>query len=106
MAVREIKSAQDLAALKKKRLALVDFNAPWCAPCSLQEPIIRRIADQYAGRAYVATINIDERSDVASELGIRFIPTLIFFKDNKEVKRLTGLQPEDTISEVLERFLL
>jgi len=106
VAVKEIKSAQELAMVRKKGLALVDFNAPWCAPCSLQEPIIRRIADQYAGRACVATINIDKSNYVASELGILFIPTLIFFKENKEVQRLTGLQPEDTISEVLERFLL
>lgn len=105
MSLKEIKSAQDLAIVRKKALALVDFSAPWCAHCSLQDPIIRRIAEQFAGRACVAMINIDERNDVALQFGIHFIPTLIFFRNNKEVQRFTGLQPEDIISDALEKFL-
>ncbi|MGM0663265.1 MAG: thioredoxin family protein [Thermodesulfobacteriota bacterium] len=105
MTLKEIKSIQDLAVVRKQGLALVDISAPWCAQCSLQEPIIRRIAEQFEGKACVAMINIDERNDVALQLGIHFIPTLILFRDNKEVQRFTGLQPEDIISEAIERFL-
>lgn len=105
MKIKEIKTVRELESLKKARLALIDFGAPWCAPCSLQEPIIQRIAVQYAGRISVAKVNIDERREVASTFGIHSIPTLILFRDSKEVQRFIGLQPESAISEVLGKFL-
>jgi thioredoxin 1 len=101
----DITSANDLKALKNRGLVLIDFSAPWCAPCSLQEPIIDRIADRFAGKAGVGKVNIDKHIDIASEFDIRFIPTLIIFKNQMEVQRLTGLQPEAVISEALEKFL-
>ena len=86
-------------------LTLVDFSAPWCAPCRLQEPIIRRLAAQFEGKAFIAAVNIDESRDVASNLGIQSIPTLILFRNGKEVQRFVGLQSEATLSEALEKLL-
>ena len=86
-------------------LTLVDFSAPWCAPCRLQEPIISRIASQFEGKAFIAAVNIDESRDVASILGIRSIPTLILFRNGKELQRFVGLQSEAELSGALKKLL-
>ena len=105
MGVKEIKSGEKLEKAKMNGLTLVDFSAPWCAPCRLQEPIIRRLAAQFEGKAFIAAVNIDESRDVASNLGIQSIPTLILFRNGKEVQRFVGLQSEATLSEALEKLL-
>jgi thioredoxin 1 len=87
-------------------IALVDFGAPWCAPCLLQEPIMHRLAVQFEGKARIAEMNIDESPDVASPLGIQSIPTLILFKNGKEIQRFVGLHSESALSEALNGLLL
>lgn len=86
-------------------MTLVDFNAPWCAPCLLQEPIIRQLADRFKEKASILTVNIDESRDVALSIGIRSIPTLVLFSNGKEVQRFVGLQSADTLSEAMEKLL-
>jgi len=103
--IREIKTGDELEAAKKNGLTLVDFSAPWCAPCRLQEPIIRQLADQFTGKAVIAEVNIDASREMAANLGIRSIPTLILFINGKEVQRFVGLQSEATLSEALEKLL-
>ena len=105
MDVKEIRSGEELEATKEKGLTLVDFSAPWCAPCRMQAPIIRKLADQFAGRASIAAVNIDGTREMASNLGIRSIPTLILFRNGKEVQRFVGLQSEGTLSEALIKLL-
>lgn len=105
LTVKAIRSTQELLRIQRGKVALVDFSAPWCAPCSLQEPIIRRIAARFAGTAVVGRVNIDEISDVASKLDIQHIPTLIIFSNNREVARFIGLHPESTISQALQRVI-
>ncbi|RPH48534.1 MAG: thioredoxin [Desulfobacteraceae bacterium] len=83
-------------------LCLVDFNAPWCGPCRLQEPVINELEQRYKGKANVVKINIDENSNVAMKLGIQSIPTIILFKNGKEVSRLVGLQTAATLNRVLK----
>ena len=70
--------------------ALVDFWAPWCGPCRMVAPIVEDLARDYHGRAMIAKINTDENVQVAGRLGIMGIPTLIVFKDGKEVDRVIG----------------
>jgi thioredoxin 1 len=103
--VKEIRCGEELEAAKEMGLTLVDFSAPWCAPCRLQEPIIRKLADQFDGRASIATVNIDGTREMASKLGIQSIPTLILFRNGKEVQRFVGLQSEGTLSEALIKLL-
>ena len=105
MEIREIRTQDELEAAKKDGLTLVDFSAPWCAPCRLQEPIIRQLADQFTGKAVIAEVNIDASREMAASLGIRSIPTLILFINGKEAQRFIGLQSEATLSEVLEKLL-
>lgn len=103
--MKRITSKAELEKVIENNIALIDCSAPWCAPCRLQEPIVHRLATRFQGKVLVAATNVDESLDLASNLGIRGIPTLIIFKNGKEIQRFVGLQSEDTLSSVLEKHL-
>ena len=103
--VKEIKSLKELEKEIENGITLIDFSAPWYASCRLQEPIIDQIAAQFKGKVFIATMNIAQSNDVALSLGIRSIPTLIIFKNSKEIQRLVGLQSQDTLSESLKKVI-
>ena len=101
----EILSEKELEKTIKDGVSLVDFNAPWCAPCRAQEPILKKLADKFRERASVAGMNIDENQKTASTLGIQSIPTLAIFKNGKEIDRFVGLQSEEVLSKAIENAL-
>ena len=76
---------------------LVDFWATWCMPCRMLAPTIEEIAEEAEGRAYVGKVNVDEEGELAMKYGVRSIPTLIFFRDGKEVGRMVGVQDKEDI---------
>ncbi len=84
---------------------LVDFWAPWCAPCKIVGPIVEAIAKEYSGRVRVAKVNTDENPSRAGSLGIRGIPTLIIFKDGGEAERIVGAVPKQMLTEMIEKVL-
>ena len=88
-----------------KGVTLVDFNADWCAPCKAQEPIIKKLVDTYQNRASIIEINIDDHRTLATKYMVQSIPTLILFKDGKEIKRFVGLQSETAIAKSLDAAL-
>jgi len=104
MVVVSITSKSGFQKAINNGIILIDFNAPWCAPCRLQEPILEKIAKRFGNRIVVATLNIDKRPDIAKDLDIQSIPTLIVFRNNKEVQRFVGLQPEAALAEALEKL--
>ncbi len=84
---------------------VVDFWAPWCGPCRAIAPILERLAGEYEGRLTIAKVNTDQEVENASHLGIQGIPTLIIFKDGKEVERLVGSRPEAQYREIFNKVL-
>lgn len=86
-------------------VALVDFGAPWCAPCRIQEPIIKELTKQFEGKAIITEINVDENYETAVSLDIQSIPTLILFKNGQEIQRLVGLQSAEALSQAIEKAL-
>ena len=88
-----------------KGVTLVDFNADWCAPCKALEPIIKNLIKQYENRAAIIEINIDEHRTLATQYMVQSIPTLIIFKEGKEIKRFIGLQSETTITKSLDEAI-
>ena len=84
---------------------LVDFWAEWCGPCKTIAPSLEEIADEMAGRASIAKVNVDDHMDIANSFGIRSIPTLIVFKDGKVVDQLIGAAPKEQIRGLIEKHL-
>jgi len=84
---------------------LVDFWAPWCGPCRMVAPVVDEIAEQYKDKVKVVKLNTDENPSVASQYGIRSIPTLMIFKDGQRVDMVVGAVPKTTLANTLEKHL-
>ncbi|MDX2131271.1 MAG: thioredoxin [Planctomycetota bacterium] len=82
---------------------LVDFWASWCPPCRALAPTIDAIAEDAQGKAVIAKLDVDEARDVAREHRIQSIPTLVIFKDGREVDRMVGLQSRGEIERRLAK---
>lgn len=79
--------------LESAQPVLVDFWAPWCAPCRMVGPFIEQIAQEYAGKLKVVKVNIDENPSTPSTYGVNSIPTLLIFKNGKPVQSNVGAMP-------------
>ena len=84
---------------------LVDFWAPWCGPCRMVAPVVEEIADQYKDQIKVFKLNTDENPSVASDYGIRSIPTLMIFKGGKKVDMVVGAVPKTTLATAIDKQL-
>lgn len=84
---------------------LVDFWAPWCGPCQSLSPILEKLAAEYAGAFTVAKINTDDEQMLASQFGIRSLPTVALLYDGQIVDHFMGLQPESQIREMLDKHV-
>ena len=84
---------------------LVDFGADWCGPCLRLNPMLEELAEQFEGKLQVGKMDIDSNRNTPSQFGVMAVPTLIFFKDGKEVERIVGLLPKDALVNKIQAFL-
>ena len=84
---------------------LVDFWAPWCAPCKMLSPLIDEIAGETAGKFKIAKVNVDDAPGVAQKFGVRSIPTLVFLKAGEKVDQVVGVLGKADIVKRLEALI-
>jgi len=98
-------STFDEAIKQASTPVVVDFWAPWCGPCRMLAPVVEELAQDYLGRVSVAKVNTDENPRTPGRLGIRSIPTLVFYVGGKEVDRVVGVQPKVELQRRLDALL-
>lgn len=84
---------------------LVDFWAPWCAPCRMVAPVIEAIAEKMDSKVKFVKLNTDENQKTAIDYQIMGIPTLLIFKDGQEAERIVGFRPQQEIESVLNNLI-
>ena len=91
--------------LDSDKAVLVDFWAPWCAPCRVIAPIVDELHNELEGKAVIGKVNVDDNSESSSNFGVRNIPTLLIFKNGEVVDKLVGAIPKSEILNKLESHM-
>jgi thioredoxin 1 len=87
------------------QLVLVDLWAPWCGPCRMIAPMVNELTAEYAGRAKVVKLNVDENTETVARFGVASIPTLLIFKNGQLVDRVVGFTSKKTLTAKLDAHL-
>jgi thioredoxin 1 len=95
----------DEKVLKSDLPVLIDFWAEWCGPCRMVAPVIEELAKNYAGKAVIGKVNVDEERSLAQKYKVFSIPTLFIFKDGQVVDQLVGARPYDDIARELDKHI-
>lgn len=91
--------------IKKYPLSLVDFWAPWCAPCKAMAPRLRRLSKIYKGKVAFGKLNTQENQDIAKQYKVMGIPHLVFFRYGKKVASITGVRSIGEVKDTIDRLL-
>ena len=84
---------------------LVDFWASWCGPCRMVAPVVDKLADDFAGRAKVGKVNVDEQNELAGKFRIMSIPTILIFKNGEVVEKIIGARSKEEYASAIEKHL-
>lgn len=93
------------AEIKSGKPVVIDFWAEWCGPCKKVAPIVEELAEEYADRVLIGKYNVDEDTDLATEYGIRSIPTILFFKGGQLVDKNVGSISKAKLEEKINAIL-
>ena len=98
-------SSFDTDVLKSEVPVLVDFWAEWCGPCRMMAPTIDAIADEFAGKAKIGKLNVDDNPATAFRFQVRGIPTLLLFKGGAVAEQIVGVAGKDKVANILNKHL-
>lgn len=104
--VKEVSdSSFETDVLGASKPVLVDFWAQWCTPCRMLAPTVEAVAEQFRDSANVVKLNVDDNPSTAQRYGIKGIPTLILFRDGKEVERVVGATSKESITRMIDKYI-
>lgn len=103
--VINVDEANFQTALESDMPVLVDFWAPWCGPCKAIAPMLDDLSEEYAGRARIVKVNVDDNPNLAAQFAIRSIPALFVFKNGEKVESVVGGRPKNELSALLDKYL-
>jgi thioredoxin 1 len=109
--LKDVKSSEKVLTLTdqnfsnkvKSGIVLVDFWAEWCMPCKMMIPTLNELAEEVDGKVSIAKLNVDEQKKTASGFNVRSIPTMVLFKNGKEIHRFVGVKTKDYLLRELDR---
>lgn len=105
MAIELTDTNFEATVLKSDKPVLVDFWAEWCGPCRTVAPVISELANEYEGKAVVGKVDVDNNPQIATQYGIRNIPTILFFKNGEVVDKHVGAAPKSALATKIENLL-
>lgn len=104
--MKQVKSNEfQMEVLESKVPVLVDFSATWCGPCQMMGPVLEQMSAEYAGKAKILKVDIDESMDLAQKYQIMSVPNMIFFKNGSPVDAVVGAVPAAYLKEKLNQLL-
>ena len=105
-AVQEVSDANfEAEVLKSEIPVLIDFWAPWCAPCHAIGPVIDELAGEYGGKLKVVKMNVDENPQTPGKFGVRSIPNLLFIKEGTVQDQIVGAVPKAQFVEKIDKVV-
>ena len=102
---KEMTMESHAQALASDKLVLIDFYADWCVPCQSMGKILQEVSTEMEGKVDIYKANTEDLDDLCMEYNIRNLPTIIFLRKGKIVKRMTGTMPKDKFVEVINSLL-
>jgi len=95
----------DEVVVNSELAVIVDFWAPWCGPCKMFGPTFEKVSKDFPLKALFSKVNTEDQNNLGARMGIRSIPTLIVFKNGKEVKRVSGALDETSLKQLVSQFI-
>jgi thioredoxin 1 len=89
--------------IKQSKPVLVDFYAAWCGPCKMMEPILKEVKDAVGTSAVILKINVDNNQNLAAQYQVRGVPTLLLFKEGKQVWRQSGVVEKNSLIDLIQK---
>ncbi|MGN1276255.1 MAG: thioredoxin [Floccifex sp.] len=98
----KIVNTEEFNALMNESLVLVDFFATWCGPCKMLAPVLEKVQQTLNDKVKIVKVDVDQSPDLAAKFGVMAVPTMILFKNGKQVDAFSGYMPEGNIISKIE----